>query len=164
MSERRNAVHGTAVAVAIDADGPLAGALLLGPAGAGKSSLALSVIETCPWRRAALIADDVTMLFIEEGSVWGRPPKTIDGLLEMRGFGPVRCRTAGRCRLVAAFTLEERVARLPEPATFDNGAGVVLPRWPFQAGHDGAVRLRLAMRSILAGQTRPRAHDGGLRQ
>lgn len=146
-------IHATALALAVDPDGPLAGVLLLGASGAGKSRLALAAIETCPWRRTALIADDAVSAWGEGGAVQARAPARIAGLIEVRGFGPVPVRSVEKARLVAAFDLAASPARLPEPAAYALGEGLALPLFPFFPGEDGPVRLRVAVRSILGGQT-----------
>lgn len=145
-------IHGVAVAVAVDPDGPLAGALLLGPPGAGKSALALSLIEACPYGRTALVADDVVVISTEGGAVFARAPEKIRGLIELRGYGPARVRAAPRTRLVAAFEIAGDVPRLPQPVTRRFG-GAEVPAWPFAREGDAPARIRLILRSILGGQT-----------
>ncbi|MBB5518043.1 HPr kinase/phosphorylase [Amphiplicatus metriothermophilus] len=145
-------IHGVALAVALDPDGPLAGALLLGRSGAGKSALAIAAVETCPWRRTALVADDAAIIESDGTGVWASAPERIRGLVELRGFGPVPIRAAARARLQAVFDLDAPGARVPEPGAFDAGGGV-LPRYPFAPGPDGPIRLRMALRAILGGQT-----------
>lgn len=145
-------IHAVALALAVDLDGPLAGALLLGPSGAGKSELALSLIEACPYRRSALVADDVVVLEAREGALFARPRERMSGLIEMRGFGPVRLRALAEARLIAAFDIVEDAPRLPEPASRRFG-GVEIPAWPFVLTAAAPARFRLAMRSILGGQT-----------
>jgi hypothetical protein len=146
-------VHGAAVAVAVDPDGPLAGALLLAPSGYGKSGLALALIETCPWRRTALIADDAVLISAGAGGLVARAPQSIAGLIEIRGFGPAAVRRVGAARLLAGFDLAAPASRLPDPEMRAFAEGLALPVWPFQGGETAACRLRAALRSILGGQT-----------
>jgi HPr kinase/phosphorylase len=146
-------IHGVAVAVAVDPDGPLAGALLIAPSGCGKSALALALIETCPWRRSALVADDAVILSTEAGAIVARAPEPIAGLIEIRGFGPVRVRAVERARIVAGFDLAAPASRLPETEARAFSDQITLALWPFQPGASGAIRLRAALRSILGGQT-----------
>jgi len=145
--------HGVAVAVAVDPDGPLAGALLLGPSASGKSALALRLIEECPWRRTALVADDAVLLKGEGGRIIARAPERIAGLIEVRGFGPARVRRLEAAPMLAAFDLSAPESRLPEPAMREYAPGIALALWPFRAGEGGPARLRAALRSILGGQT-----------
>lgn len=60
-----------------------AGVLLLGDSGAGKSDLALRLID----RGAQLVADDRVDLAIETYGVWASSPPKLHGLLEVRGVG-----------------------------------------------------------------------------
>ncbi len=92
-------VHGTCVA----RDG--AGVLLLGPAGAGKSDLALRLMA----RGFDLVADD--QVLIEDGTA--RPPAPLAGLLEVRGLGILSVPHATTARLVLAVELGAS-ERLPE--------------------------------------------------
>ena len=54
------------------------GVLLLGGSGAGKSDLALRLIDD----GAALVADDRTLLFVKNGALHAKAPPSIKGLLE----------------------------------------------------------------------------------
>jgi HPr kinase/phosphorylase len=60
--------------------------LLRGPAGAGKSALALQMIAL----GAALVADDRTVLRAADGVLRAAPPPAIAGLIEARGLGLLR--------------------------------------------------------------------------
>ena len=144
-------IQGTAVATALDANGPLAGALFLGPPGAGKSSLALGLIEGCPWRRSALVADDGVVLALAAGRLQASAPETIRGLIEVRGFGPVSVRTVPTVPLRAAFDLVVDAARLPEETKWTIAGGALL-RWPLFAIDPllAAVRVRVILRAIVA--------------
>ena len=150
-------VHGVAVAVAIDPDGPLVGALLLGRSGAGKTSFAMALIEGCPWRRSALIADDGVRLMTRSGRIIARAPETISGLIEIRGFGPVRVRSVAAAPVIAGFDFDLATARLPEPQMRDF-EGIELAVWPLDADGSGdrtraANAFRAVLRSIMGGQT-----------
>lgn len=145
-------VHGVAIGVAVDPDGPLAGALLLAPSGFGKSALALELIEACPWRRTALVADDAVLLSARGGAVFARAPEKIAGLLEIRGFGPAPVRRIASARIIAGFDLAAAADRLPEPQPRILGDQITLRIWPFESGHTRSFRLRAMLRSILGGQ------------
>jgi serine kinase of HPr protein (carbohydrate metabolism regulator) len=77
----------------VHASAVLAGAhavLIRGPAGAGKSRLALGLIQAAErglltWAR--LVADDRVALSAAHGRLLARPPPTLAGLLEVRGLG-----------------------------------------------------------------------------
>ncbi len=96
-------LHGTCVA----RNG--AGVLLTGPPGAGKSDLALRLID-CGY---VLVADDQVVV---SGGQAG-PPDALAGLLEVRGLGIVRLPYAARATLVLAVSLGA-TERLPAPARY----------------------------------------------
>src|ERR1700733_419969 len=71
-------------ATCISLDGK--GVLIAGPAGAGKSDLALRLIDA----GAQLVADDKTELPVEKKRLIASPPATIKGLFEVRHGGLMR--------------------------------------------------------------------------
>jgi hypothetical protein len=156
-------LHGVVVAVAVDDDGPLAGALILGAAGAGKSSLALCLIDACPFRRTALVADDVARVEVMDGRVMASAPDALAGLIEIRGLGPTPIRSAPMTALVLAVDLDGETSRLPAPQGFQPApGGPALPRFPFLwAGAEASAphRLRRMIMSILGGQMLQRTQD-----
>lgn len=85
------------------------GVLLLGKSGAGKSDIALQLIES----GAKLVADDRTVLFAEKGVLHARAPASIKGLLEIRGVGIVACPARAKVRIALAVQLGREGARLP---------------------------------------------------
>jgi serine kinase of HPr protein (carbohydrate metabolism regulator) len=126
MSERsargspRVSVHATAVAL-MDATnpfgGPLSGAvLLLGDSGAGKSDVALRLIAA----GGKLIADDQTVLFIENERVMADAPANLAGGMEIRGLGIMRLEKAPASPVILAVRLDPKdaIARMPEAAFF----------------------------------------------
>lgn len=145
-------ITGVVVAVAVDADGPIQGALLLGSPGAGKSSIALGLIEACPWRRSGLVADDGVQVSVKNGKLVATPPAAIAGLLEVRGFGPTLLRSVPSVTLLAGFNLDLEPRRLPDPDVM-----CILQQnltiWPLVPGLGAAQRVRVILRAILAGQT-----------
>lgn len=158
MSKAREpSMHGVAVAVAVDADGPLAGLLILGPSGSGKSSLALSLIENCPWRRSALVADDVVLLAPAADALVASPPARLAGLIEIRGFGPARVRTLPSIPVRLCVDLGAAPSRAPEPGALDiPGALHAPPIYPFRwegAEATAALRLRAALATFLGGHS-----------
>jgi HPr kinase/phosphorylase len=100
-----------------------AGILLLGESGSGKSDLALRLIAM----GARLVADDRTLLWIEEGVLLGRAHPTLEGLIEVRGLGIRRLPTARQAAIRLAVILGREAERLPEPEY-----------WPLPQGLDGA--------------------------
>ena len=131
-------VHATAVAV-----NGLA-VLLQGPPAAGKSDLALRLIE----EGALLVADDQTELDRAETELRARPPVRLAGLIEVRGIGIVRMPHLGEAplALVVALVSADEVERLPEPETVTLlGLDLPLIRLdPFAAS--ATAKLRLAVR------------------
>jgi HPr kinase/phosphorylase len=76
-------VHGVAVAVGE------VGLLILGDSGAGKSSLAATMLAQWPFGKAHLVADDRVLLKRVGERIIARPHPLIEGRLEVRGFGIV---------------------------------------------------------------------------
>jgi serine kinase of HPr protein (carbohydrate metabolism regulator) len=137
-------VHGTAVAI----DG--AAILLRGASGAGKSDLALRLID----RGACLIADDQAELRRAIDQVLVSAPAAIAGLIEIRGLGILRVDTVTAAPLVLLVDLvpPTEVERLPESRSEDV-LGVAVPVMalaPFEAS--APAKLRFARRAFTARQ------------
>lgn len=98
--ENETRVHATLVAVPRP-DGTKPGVLLFGSPGAGKSEVALQLIEA----GAALVADDQVELTLGDGGLWGSPPAKIAGLIEARGIGLLRLPFEPRARVTLAVEL-----------------------------------------------------------
>ena len=99
------------------------GVLLTGPSGAGKSDLALRLID----RGAMLVSDDGVDLHARNGRLEAASPRTIAGLLEVRGLGilPFEA-TAAPVALVIA--LDRPAARMPEsPLPIETIEGIAIP-------------------------------------
>ncbi len=106
-----------------------AGVLILGKSGAGKSDLALRLIAM----GAKLVADDRTDLFVRRGRLFGRAPKAIAGLMEVREVGILALPHAAFARI--ALTIEPKAgARLPPHRRFS-------PPAPLQLAEDKAPPL-----------------------
>ena len=119
-------VHASAVLVGARA------ILIQGPAGSGKSRLALALIEAANTGQlvfARLVADDRVLLEAVHGRLLVRPPDVLAGLIEVRGL---------------------RIRRIPhEP--------VAVVGWVVDLDADDAQRLPpLALRATLASVTLPR--------
>jgi hypothetical protein len=85
------------------------GVLLLGKSGAGKSDLALRLIDG----GARLVADDRTILFAVRGALHAKAPESIKGLLEIRGLGIVACPVRPQVKIALVVRLGREGARLP---------------------------------------------------
>jgi serine kinase of HPr protein (carbohydrate metabolism regulator) len=143
--------HATAVAIAG------VGVLLRGRSGAGKSDLALRLLD----QGAVLIGDDYVELTVRAGRLWARPPRQLAGQLEVRGLGimnlPYKSHPIG---LVADLAPPAQIERMPKPRQTAY-LGVWLPVItvaPFQAS--AAAKLRLAARAVKKSRL-PAAKDWG---
>jgi HPr kinase/phosphorylase len=134
-------VHGTAIAI----DG---GAILLrGPPGAGKSDLALRLIDG----GACLVADDQTELRRAELRVWVSAPAALAGLIEVRGIGILRVDALIEAPLVMCvdLVLSDEIERLPQ-RRFANLLGLEIPLIAVSAFEaSAAAKLRFAHRVFL---------------
>jgi serine kinase of HPr protein (carbohydrate metabolism regulator) len=101
-------VHASCVAIGAK------GVLLLGASGAGKSDLALRLIDG----GAKLVADDRCEFFVRGGKLHVRPPARIAGLMELRGIGIVALPYARSVAVAMAVRLGQNRERLPKPAFY----------------------------------------------
>lgn len=122
------------------------GVLLRGASGAGKSDLALRLIDG----GARLIADDQTELREDGGRLLASPPEVLAGLIEVRGLGILRLphQAGAELRLAVDLVAAELVERAPRPARVEL-LGLSLPLIalaPFEAS--AAAKVRLAVRAV----------------
>jgi serine kinase of HPr protein (carbohydrate metabolism regulator) len=122
-----------------------AGILILGASAAGKSDLALRLIE----KGAILVSDDRTELCQQAGKLVARAPATIRGLIEVRGVGIVAVPHAPKARVALAVELRAKPPRLPErndyKAPWDLPVPVPLIRLaPFEASLPAKIALAVA--------------------
>lgn len=138
-------VHATTVLV----EG--AGVLIRGPAGSGKSDLALRLIDA----GASLVADDqteVTRVSDAGGErLLASAPKAIAGRMEVRGLGVAEVRSASAAHIVLAVDLvgPAEVERMPEGGRRVELLGVSIPLLrlaPFEAS--ALAKLRLVLVSL----------------
>jgi HPr kinase/phosphorylase len=140
-------VHGTAVCI----NG--AAVLIRGPSGSGKSDVALQLIEAsssaCP---VQLIADDQTEIELVETILKVRAPKTIRGLLEVRGFGiiPVPIVEEAPLALVVDLYPADQIERLPtHEQTHEVILGQTVPRISVDPLRpSAAARIRFAVQHL----------------
>ena len=98
-------LHATTVAV----EGR--GILITGPAGAGKSSLALALMAL----GARLVADDRTILTTEGAALVATCPPSLHGMIEARGIGILRADAVDRAVVTVAVDMgQTETERLPE--------------------------------------------------
>lgn len=130
-------VHATSVAL----EGR--GLLLLGASGAGKSDLALRLIDA----GAMLISDDYTLAERRNGRLLLRAPETIAGKMEIRHLGLVDMPHARDVPAALAIRLDEKPERMPEHVPTILLAGIAVPLVTLN-GHEASapVKVRWAMR------------------
>lgn len=121
-------VHATCVLVGTG------GILLRGDSGAGKSDLALRLID----RGAKLVADDQTLLTRTPNGLQATAPEPLSGRMEVRGVGIIQVPVAPSAMLRAVFDLSppDTIPRLPELESVCLVEGASLPLWrvdPFEA-------------------------------
>ena len=100
MSAERVNFHGTAIVIG------KTGLLFVGPSGSGKSELAFSFLteaERCGLQ-ASLVADDQIFLSLRDGEILAERPKSIAGLMELRGSGIVEVASVASATLHYAIT------------------------------------------------------------
>lgn len=97
-------IHATAVSIGGKA------VLLTGASGAGKSDLALRLID----RGAVLVADDQVELRLQDGVLRASPPPTIEGRIEVRGVGIVAMPFVTDVPVALVIDLDPPPERLPE--------------------------------------------------
>ena len=130
-------VHGTC----ISQDG--AGVLIRGASGAGKSDLALRLIS----HGAYLIADDQVILNTQKEQIIASAPKTLFGLIEVRGVGILHLPPAlpAPLHLIVDLVEHDNIQRLPE-GMFAQILGINIQRidlWAFETSAIAKVSLAL---------------------
>lgn len=135
-------IHASAVLIGARA------ALIRGPAGAGKSRLALALIDAAacgllPFAR--LVGDDRLHVEAANGRLLVRPAETLAGLIEVRGLGIRRVPHEALASVGLVVDLGEADAERLPPAAARSAVleGVLLPRLS-AAPQDDALGLVLA--------------------
>jgi len=135
--------------VAARLGGAWRGALIQGPAGAGKSDLALRGLDA----GLQLVADDRTLVWTAAGRLFGRAPDTLRELIEVRGLDVVRVPALAFCEIVLVLR-PGAPERIPEPQT-ESVLGVTLPRLQLSYLEASApAKLRRALANFDAGRRR----------
>ena len=112
------------------------GALITGDSGSGKSDLALRLLQA-GWR---LVADDRTVVWASDGRLFGRAPRTLTGLIEIRQVGVLARPVLPMAEIVLVAACEDPAApleRIP-PALAEEVAGVRLPKVRLHGAHASA--------------------------
>ena len=139
-------IHASAVLVGAHA------ILIRGPAGSGKSRLALKLIEAPPHGPlifSRLVADDRVHVTAAHGRLIARPPRSLAGLIEVRGLG-IRRFPHEEIAVVSMVVdlAAEPAQRLPDDlevrATVE---GIRLPRLAVAAGGDAFPLILAALKS-----------------
>jgi hypothetical protein len=124
------------------------GVLILGDSGAGKSDLALRLVD----EGARLVADDRCDLYLRGKKLCARPPASIAGLMELRGLGIVALPHARSAVLALAVRLNGQQKRLPEPAFYAPPPPLAAAPLPLilvnAAAPSAPARIRTALKAL----------------
>lgn len=152
MSETHN-IHATGLVL----DGT--GLIFRGASGAGKSLLALELLELWEARGlvAKLVSDDRIEIVTRNGRLLMRPAPNIEGLIELRGRGIVRRPFVAEAELHLVVDLVDGLERMVEEDELTTELfGVTLPRAPVpRAGVVDARHQMLLIREALRGLDSP---------
>lgn len=143
-------IHGTGLVM----DG--VGVLLRGASGAGKSLLALELLDDAEVRgqKASLVADDRLNVSVRDGKLMMAAPAAITGMIELRGRGIIDTPYVASARLHLVVDLVDDLQRFVEPEVLTAElCGVVLARCPIpnRATIDSAhqkLLLRAAIKAL----------------
>lgn len=109
------------------------GILLRGNSGAGKSLLALDLLDRAEMKgyEAFLISDDRVLLEVVDGELICIAPPQIAGQIELRGCGVVERPSIEKHKVHLVIDLVQEMDRMPENEEFEiEVEGVQLPRCP----------------------------------
>jgi HPr kinase/phosphorylase len=142
-------IHATAVAIGCDA------VLLRGAPGAGKSDLALRMMGLV--RPFALVSDDQVHLERHGDALAATAPRTLRGLMEVRGLGIARVPfiETARTRLVIDLVPLGEEPRMPPEGETVELLGVQLPRLRLHAfAASTPLKCALALRDAIYAASR----------
>ncbi|HEX3431520.1 MAG TPA: hypothetical protein VHT03_11595 [Rhizomicrobium sp.] len=97
--------------------------LLLGQSGSGKSDLALRLIAM----GARLVADDRCEIFFDGNTLRARAPRSIAGVMEIRGLGIVGVPCASEARIALVVRIADAVERMPELRAYESPSALAVP-------------------------------------
>jgi serine kinase of HPr protein (carbohydrate metabolism regulator) len=119
--------------------------LIDGKSGAGKSDLALRLID----RGATLISDDYTFLKRADGGLIAAPPDTIAGQIEIRGLGIILLPHADNVRVALLVRLTDSPERMPPNDEVRRIAGVDIREVAIDArSASAAIKVELALKHL----------------
>ena len=139
MKDNKTNIHATCVEI------NSAGILVLGTSGAGKSDLALRLIEN---KNAILVADDRTDIEQIDGAIFAYPPSTIKGLLEVRGVGIVNMPYLEKVQVKLAVNLVdniEKIERMPKNKFYEFSQSKIpmIDIYPFEVSATDKIVIKL---------------------
>lgn len=130
--------------------------LIRGPAGSGKSRLALALIEAgasgaLPFAR--LVGDDRVHVEAAHGRLLVRPADTLAGLIEVRGLGIRRVpfEPLAAVGLVIDLAAADAERLPPRETAVTEVAGIALPRLAVAPGVEAAALVIAALRTTDSG-------------
>jgi HPr kinase/phosphorylase len=88
--------------------------VIMGRSGSGKSALALQLIAM----GAMLVADDQTLIDVQDGELWASRPQSLPNKIEARGIGLLTVKMGARSKIALTIDLDtSQTDRLPQPDT-----------------------------------------------
>ncbi len=121
------------------------GVLLLGPSGSGKSDLALRLISLFG---GILVADDRVDILLSHNDIIASAPKSIKGLLEVRGIGIIKLKSKSSVKIDLVIELVSNpLERMPEEEKY-NLCGKDIPFYrinPFEISAPSKIMAALRL-------------------
>jgi serine kinase of HPr protein (carbohydrate metabolism regulator) len=136
------------------------GVLIRGPSGSGKSDLALRAMR----HGFRLVADDRVLIFGSCGRLFGRAPRPLIGLIEIRGLGVATVETLSLVEvcLVVDCVGSRDVERMPE-ALSSPLLGIETPTMAIRA-FDASAPAKLCRALEVLGRARQQDYDAAFPQ
>ncbi len=123
------------------------GVLIEGESGAGKSDLALRLID----RGAVLVSDDYTLLQRNGGELIASPPDNIAGKIEVRGLGIIPLEHVEKAPVALLVRLTDAPERMPLPDEVRRIAGVDIREVAIDPrSASAAIKVELALKHLIA--------------
>lgn len=118
--------------------------LIEGRSGAGKSDLALRLID----RGARLVSDDYTLVIRDRDRLLATAPATIAGKIEVRGIGIIAMPAVDRVPVALLVELTEDVERMPPDIAVRTIAGIKVPVVAVEGHYASApIKVELALKA-----------------